>query len=239
MAAPAYGNSTNAGTTTAGGQTSLAINVPAGVSNGDLMLCLMSHRNDPGTITFTGWTLVPDAAASQIASATTERMALYYRIASSEPASYTPTWVTNRHCVLEMVYITGQDASSSTAWLDAISGQAETSGGTTNTIAPTLTTNGADRLLVAFFGMNASQSALRAWTPPGTMTERQDKTSGTGQTHTSAETCTETFASAGATGTRTASASGGNSDNHRCAIMVAVKPPGAAAVGRVQVVWVG
>lgn len=69
---------------TATGTTELVMTVPAGVSDGDLMVCCMVHKG-AGFATLTGWTNV-----AQVLQGST-RGEMYWRRASSEPADYTAT----------------------------------------------------------------------------------------------------------------------------------------------------
>lgn len=64
--------------------TTIVPTVPTGVVNGDLMIMIVVVNSTGGTITTpTGWTLWSNLAASK---------SIYYRIASSEPSSYTVTY---------------------------------------------------------------------------------------------------------------------------------------------------
>lgn len=78
---------------------SVTINVPAGTANGNLLVCVLVFQTagEPAP-TFTGWTL--DANVNGIGADLSAYA--YYRIASSEPASYTPTW-TNERCAAAMM----------------------------------------------------------------------------------------------------------------------------------------
>ena len=66
------------------GSNDLVINVPSGVSDGDIMyVALVTDQDFPWAVT-SGWTQVD----SQVTSSSS-RTTLFYRVASSEPASYT------------------------------------------------------------------------------------------------------------------------------------------------------
>jgi len=82
------------GSNNAGGGTTIVMTVPAGVVDGDVLLMGLTVRGGTGT-TITdpsGWTLI----GSQENSTTVLAEKLYWRIASSEPASYTITITSNK-----------------------------------------------------------------------------------------------------------------------------------------------
>lgn len=82
-----------------GGGASATANVPTGTANGDLMLGFINGYKSGGTTvsvpnTPAGWNLLPGESAGGDKSAGgsgagNAALAVYYRIASSEPASYT------------------------------------------------------------------------------------------------------------------------------------------------------
>jgi hypothetical protein len=77
------------------GTTTLVINVPAGVQDGDLLVCaVLVGTATTTTITIAGW---EDEGQSLGAGA--HPMFLFNRIASSEPASYTITLASARICI--------------------------------------------------------------------------------------------------------------------------------------------
>ena len=64
----------------------MTVSVPSGTSDGDLMLaCFVCRDLKPAIIS--GWT-----AAYRVDRSTTDWFALFYRVASSEPASYSWAW---------------------------------------------------------------------------------------------------------------------------------------------------
>src|SRR5436305_15015941 len=80
----------NSAKNAASAATSVAVNVPSGVVNGDLLLALVSVSGGSATsITApSGWTLIGTKTDTG-SGAGHEGEAVYYRLASSEPAGYT------------------------------------------------------------------------------------------------------------------------------------------------------
>ncbi len=183
-------NGTSAGTT-------LVLGVPGGVAVNDLLLAQVSVGGGSGT-TITPpacgcWTLVRrDDAGTNLAQA------IYRHVATgSEPGSYTWTFTSNRAAGGIVAY-QGVDIS---APVDAQSGAADNSGASTAVAAPTLTTTGADRMLVGFFGIRSTSTL----TPPAGMAEQWDTTGGSGP-GPSAEAADVLQPAAGASGAKTAAA---------------------------------
>lgn len=67
--------------------TSFSINVPSGVSNGDLLILIVGHQGHQSVTTPSGWTHYD--SASQGTGSSNAVADIYYRVASSEPSSYT------------------------------------------------------------------------------------------------------------------------------------------------------
>ncbi len=158
-------------------------NVPAGVQNGDLLLAFCVSTVAAWTPP-AGWTAHPNSAGGVAP--------LYQRIASSEPANYTFVASGSGNNMTTIVAIKDV-AASSPAEVAGNSGVV----GSGNIVLPTITTSGANRLLLQ---MVCRAGGGGTFTPPGTATERYD-----------AVVAPTTFTSAGgdevvgsgATGTRT------------------------------------
>ena len=85
--------------------------------------------------------------------------------------------------------------------IDVHGGQLNAS--STSITAPSITTTGANRMIVGFFGT----PVLTSVTPPGGMTERFDQTVPSTNTYkVTSEAASQSVAGAGATGTRVATA---------------------------------
>lgn len=179
----------------AGATSTMIISVPAGVVNGDIMLVGMTIRdNNPTWAAQAGWTsLRIDNEGTQSAQA------IYYRIASSEPASYTFNLPSSGKASGGIMAFRGVNTSSP---IDVSGGQGNT-GANVNCDAPSVSTTGANDMLVGFFGTTFEGATF---TPPTGMTEAFDHPSGAGFNNSgcSTEGAYQLLSSSGATGTRTA-----------------------------------
>jgi methionine-rich copper-binding protein CopC len=174
--------------------TTLVIPAPAGVAAGDALLAAVATRGAPTITAPAGWALV-----RQDANASTMRQAIFVRIAgASEPASYTFTLSSAQSAAGGVVAYTGVNATTP---VDVHGGQLNAS--STAITAPSITTTGANRMIVGFFGA----PVLTSMTPPGGMTERYDQTVPTTNTYkVTSGAADQAVAAAGATGTRVATA---------------------------------
>src|SRR6187399_2643176 len=83
----------NTGTAQGTGSPGLAISVPTGTLDGDLLYMGVMAASSTGTFdTPGGWTVVEAQFAST--GQASAKMAVYRKVASGEPASYTFTWQT-------------------------------------------------------------------------------------------------------------------------------------------------
>jgi hypothetical protein len=188
-------------TNATGSSTSVVISVPSSVANGDLLLAEVSWGGGTG-VTVTppaGWTLV-----RRDDSTTVFGMATYKRLAAAEPANYTWTLSPSSSFSATMIAYRGVDLVNP---IDTHSGQANAS--STSVSAPTLTTTYANEQLV-FYGQ---VGAVATFTPPGSFAEQSDINFG--------EIADQLFATPGATGTITATAS---SAGLNIGQLVALKP---------------
>jgi hypothetical protein len=174
--------------------TTLVLPRPAGVVAGDAMLAAVGARGNPVITPPTGWTLVRlDNSGGTI------RQALYVHLAgASEPASYTWTLSVAASAAGGIVAYAGVDPASP---VDVHGGQVNTS--STQATAPTVTTTGANRLLVALYAI----PNLTTFSPPAGMTERYDaQTPAANQYKVTVAAHDQLLAAAGPTGTRVATA---------------------------------
>ncbi len=156
-----------AGTTasaTLGTDDGLTINVPAGTSNGDGMVLIIVFQNAgetaPGGLS--AWN-----ADTQINGDGADiSVYAYYRIASSEPASYSPTWTNAR---ASACMISFYDDAAGTVTFDT-SGVSTYASGTTHTNSA-VTAGHANSFVVSVYGANEGSS--RSYTA-STLTERQE-----------------------------------------------------------------
>jgi hypothetical protein len=179
---------------TAVGAAQVIVNVPTGTADGDVMIATFCSNNTGAhNVTLTGWTLIQDTAGTT----PSQRMISWFRIASSEPASYTIDQDGG-----------GKDlAAAIMTFRNANATQPDTSSEQYNSVssanvdAATITATAASAL-VFVGGMGANNVTF---TPPSGYTEKVDiKAIGTNASLTMA--ILENW-SGGATGTVTATAS--------------------------------
>jgi hypothetical protein len=166
---------------------SITINKPAGVVDGDVMIASIAQGlvSSPLTITGSpaGWTLVRQ---SQFGATNVYGMAVYSRVASSEPASY--TWTFSK-ALNSAGGISAYRNVDTTTPIDL-----ETGGQGT---PASITTTQPGAMLVGSY-MSGSNTAF---TPPAGLTERVDRASGASNS-ASLEQADVVQAVAGATGSK-------------------------------------
>lgn len=218
MAAPVI--ATVGAQATAANNAGLTVSKPTGTVDTDLLVLLRSVANSLTELTLStpsGWTAGP---TSKVAGGVTEKVALFHKAASSEPASYSlsnPGGDSNYGHTGIILRITGQ------AVIDYINASAATDGDTL--VAPSVVTTVADCLLLCIAGSGALAS-VETFTAPSGMTEKYDfgvnpRTGGNSQTCAS-----KTVASTGATGTQTFGGSGGNESTLTVAVAPLLVPTG-------------
>lgn len=177
-------------TATSGFANSLVIAKPTGTVDGDLMLLQVSLATLQTINTPAGWTPVATVDQGEVSS--DNRLAVFSRVASSEPASYTVTLGTFSNITLGI--ITWYSNTSQALVVDASATQVNTPA-TTNHVAPSVTTTIAKTALNCFYTLSNSN----AGTEHAGMTERWDYPSGASESYL----MTGDVESAGATGART------------------------------------
>jgi RHS repeat-associated protein len=190
--------------------TSHTIAKPAGVVTNDVLVAGITMRGAPTITAPSGWTLVRSDA-----SGSTVTQAVYRKVAGgSEPASY--TWTFGAPIDGVVGAIAAYSGVNTTTPIDVSGGQANAS--STSVTAPSVTTTVTNTKLVGFFGTADDAT----FTAPSGMTERTDILINSSQDG-SASSADVTQASAGATGTKVATAS-------KAAVnigqLVALKPSG-------------
>ncbi len=164
MAIARRGTPTTAARTSSG--TTFVLNVPTGVVDGDLLLmCIWGD----GTLTITdpaGWNTVTGNPVSP----TNGRGKVFWRIASSEPASYTITFGSEKWVGMMMAY-SGCDATTP---IRASSWKAETVAGTSHTTNSVTAVQ--DDWIVSFFMDRSTSSASKNtnWTATSPAIERAE-----------------------------------------------------------------
>ncbi len=174
--------------------TTLTINRPGGVVAGDVMVAGIGIRGAPTVATPAGWTLIRTDAAG-----TYTTQALYYRVATaSEPASYTWSFSKSVPAAGGISAYQGVDTTTPVG----VSGATGQNSNTTSIVAPSVTTTVAGAEVIGFFSIGGGNSI----TPPAGMTERSEASSTAGSNHVTWETSDFSQTTAGATGTKTATA---------------------------------
>lgn len=204
----------------AGTQTSMSINVPAGTASGDVMVAAIAVK--PATVTLTppaGWTSIN--RVDQAAGDANAQEIFYHIATSSEPASYSWTFsVPPMSAAGGIISYRGVDT---TVPVDVFSGNVTPSG--TSHTATGVTTTADNEMVISAHSFSSSET----WSPPAAMTEEVDTASLTPSRAggISLEINDVLQASAGATGNKTATASG-NADTgvaHILALRLAVTTP--------------
>lgn len=131
-----------------GASTTAVADVPPGTANGDRLTLAVTLIDSTITITDpTGWG-TPISSQTSGSGATHVRTQIYERVASSEPASYNITLSGAANWCTSVLRITG-DTTTPTRDGAAVQGSGDEP---TDPTAPSITTTGANRLLVAFGG---------------------------------------------------------------------------------------
>jgi RHS repeat-associated protein len=173
------------------GSTTIAINKPSGTQNGDVLIASIVVK--PASIAPpSGWSLIARAESSgNIVTAT------YWHVAASgDPANWTWTFSSTAVAVAAISGYSGVDPNNP---IDATATSTINSAGTAHT-APSVVTTTANEQLINVFGVDNGPS----FTPPSGSTERVDTANGT---KAAIEVADANIATAGSTGTRTATSS--------------------------------
>ena len=180
----------------------LLIDRPPGTAQSDVMIAAIGMRPSSATITPpSGWTLV---RRIDNGNSNSNSLAVYRRIAgSSEPASYKWTLSGSNYAVGGIQSFFGIDTANP---IDVENGQTTANG--TAHATPSVTTTVANAILVT----SHTFSSNRSWSPPSGMTEAFDISAGPDSAGGQAiEGNYDVQATAGATGTKTATV-GGDAD---------------------------
>jgi hypothetical protein len=203
------------------GSTSLTVNVPAGVQNGDFMIATLSVRTvGSGALMGTpaaGWT-----ALRPMMDGGWTRVYMYTRVASSEPANYTWTFNIKTVAAAGIVAYSGVDTSDPVD-LDAFTTQPNW---TDTYVTPSITTTVNNAMIVTTFSVGGATAGLTIVQPAG-MAERYDLTVSNSQVQ-SQETADAIQATAGPSGQKTATASASGAQAAGVAHIMALRPAGSA-----------
>lgn len=194
--------------------TTLVIPAPSGLSIGDVMLAGITTRGNPAITPPAGWTLVRLNSSNNF----TIQQAIYVKVASTEPASYTWTFTSSQGAAGSILAYSGVDTAAPVNVHGGMVSMAQHNKGIINAPSITTTVNGA--MIVGFFGISVAATVL----PPIGMMERADIAATSGAylvTHECADLLQTT---AGATGVKQAKASG---EGPSVGQLLALRPAGA------------
>jgi hypothetical protein len=181
------------------GTLTLTIDRPSGTAAGDVMIASIAVRPNTATITApAGWTPV---RRIDNANATANSLAVYYKVAGvSEPTNYSWTFSTSTGSAGGVQTFSGVDTNNPVH----VEGGGNTASGLTHA-TPSVTTTVTNTMLVTSHAFSSSAT----WTPPAGMTEAFDAASQTvpNAAGISIEGNYVMQTAAGATGTKTATAS--------------------------------
>jgi len=209
----------NTGAAQGTGDVGITTSVPGGTVDGDVMYLAIHAASSTGVfVTPAGWSVV-EAQFSSTGQASS-KMAVYRKVAASEPASYTITWggagSTGRVSTI-MVSLSGVDTSSPQQDEAKDPGAGPTSTEVLPSVTPTTST-----MILGFAGAYTPSFSANTWTPDAAMTERTQTSSfHASASNASLDLATQNVA-AGATGTRTAT--GSLADLRPCGVMIALNP---------------
>ena len=218
--APITFRAASSSATATGGATSLTINKPTGVVDNDVMVAALEVSYDTAITAPAGWTLVRNDYQNDGAGVNEFRLAIYYKTASSEGASYTWTFGVSQRASGGIVAYLGVNTLTP---VDVEAVQANAS--SVSVTAPSITTTVGDTRLV-FIGTVGYWDST--YTPPTGMTERVDVSVGTDWG--SITVADETRAAIGATGTRISTASATKTNR---GALLALKPAITCAPGKI------
>lgn len=190
------GGASNASSSAA---SSLAVSLPSGTVEGDVMVALVSLRGNRTITAPSGWSSV---LRTDNSSGSNIRQQLFVKVATgAEPASFTFSFSGSERCAVAVLSYRGVDSG---APVDAVGGQANTASSSSVT-APSITATVANARIVGFFAIANGNATLTA---PGGMTAVLTTAATTAGPNGVAVLVADAAAGvAGATGGKTASAS--------------------------------
>lgn len=205
--------------------TAIVVVVPAGAQVNDLLVMGLAADVIQTVTKPTGWTLA--RRQTDPSQGNDQTIEAYIRVVDgTEATSY--KWLVNNAAQIVAGMVIIQDAKATTT-PNAISSQAGTG---STCVAPTISTNAASTLILAFFGTDVSPPGTRTFSSGNMSTEVFDITA---TSWADLAMYTNPFLSIGATGTRSASTSSGGS-NGWISIMMAFEQAGTTSPASSSVV---
>ncbi|MFA9431374.1 putative Ig domain-containing protein [Egicoccus sp. AB-alg2] len=191
----------------------IRVDRPTGVAADDVLVATIAVSG-AAVNAAPGWTLIREDAASGGL-----RQATYHRVAGDdEPSVYPFAFAAAASATGVVVAYRGVDA---TAPVEVDAGRANPS--STTITAPSVTTTAADRLLVGAFSV--ASNASNGLEPPEEMVERADVVQGQGRDKLALEVADQILPAAGASGTRSATAT--NRPGVNIGQLIALRPAGS------------
>ncbi len=207
------------------GTNSIVLSAPSGVQVGDLLLATMNFGYGSNTLQPTltppsGWTLV-----RRINHGTVSSLAVFWHFYAAGETTY--TWTVSGHVIWGAGDVLAY-AGVNTSPIDVDAGQDNPAAGTSYS-TPSITTTGANEVLVATFA-GLGNTGANTWSAPSGTTQRASVDNTIGRTVESAE---KLQATAGASGVLTATVSPSQvyAMTHLLALRPASAPSGIAYVG--------
>jgi hypothetical protein len=220
LASPAMGAIVHRGTSTttyaSDSTKSLAATVPGAAQPGDLLIASLGFgkngaKSQPSLSAPAGWTLVSRTNQGRVGS-----LAVYRHVLLAGETSF--TWTTNV-TVGGTVFLAAFTGVDVTAPVDAWAGRSVSRPGTSVATPSVTTTVASDVLVASYFAYNG-KGIPTSWSPPAGMAELGDAANTSGSRSGSVDYAVKE--SAGATGTKTATASAGQ--DYALAALVALRP---------------
>ncbi|HEV8656755.1 MAG TPA: hypothetical protein VGR85_14705, partial [Candidatus Limnocylindria bacterium] len=197
--------------------TSITIDKPAGVVDGDVMVASIGMNSASTTITpqDAGWTFVSRALNGAGSS-----VAVYVQVASGEPANYTWDVSATQFIIGAISAYSGVDTTTPVDTSGILA-----TGGANPTTASITTAQAAEMIVVSFFAWTSGSAST--WTPPSGMAERVEAATTSG--FYSYELADAVQPLAGATGAKpaTATPSTGSGASH----ILALRPVAGSVLG--------
>lgn len=212
--------------------TSLACNKPTGTVDNDIMFAFIKRNDSTApSVVPTGWTLAADNPVGGGNS-----FWLYYRVASSEGASYTWQWAAGGRTGITIVSY--RDGFNTSTPIDVVSDTVYTTSNTT-VRAASMTVAAVNSPIIFFGGTHATASMTWDTVPtaPTTLTEDVDYYDGTGRFGRGIYSAV--WSGSGATGDMDAVISSTQTDKHAFAVALVPSAPAASNRHRNLLLGVG
>ncbi|MFI1535564.1 hypothetical protein [Streptomyces anandii] len=207
---------------------SLACNVPTGTTDGDVMVAIVSRPSGTATVsTPSGWDVLSGFPVQNSGGIT---LAGFYRVASSEPASYTFSFSTGK-CLIAISSYRGVD---NTTPVHQSAAATDTTNRTTHT-SPSITTTVANCWTIAGYADRGFTSAS-TWSTPTGLTSRSGNLVTTGTNDNSLATFDSNADKTAGSYSYASTASASQSNACMCTVALAPAPPSVPAPQAVPLV---